>query len=337
MFLVRPPDREVITAYVPYRCLLPKGLDGILVTGLGVSAHRDVMPVIRMQADIQNQGYAAGVAAAMAVKTGKSLRDIDIKSLQKHLIEKGNLPKEVLEHQDTFALPKEQLEKAVEAVLKKFDGLEVIFAQAEQALPLLRRAYQSTDSKDAKLIYAHIMAIFGDAAGADTLLATVKSRDWDKGWNFTGMGQFGASMSPLDSLIIALGQTGDRRAVNVIVEKLGQLDVKSEFSHFRAVAMALESLGNPAAAEPLAQLLKKPGMTGYALTDIEQAKRRTPDSSSDTSTRNCSLRELFLAEALFRCGDYEGLGEKILRQYSSDLRGHYARHACALLRKEIPQ
>ncbi|MBM3891609.1 MAG: FAD-dependent oxidoreductase, partial [Verrucomicrobia bacterium] len=57
-FYAMPPDRKSITAYVPLRALLPKGLDGILVTGLGVSAHRDAMPIIRMQPDVQNQGYA---------------------------------------------------------------------------------------------------------------------------------------------------------------------------------------------------------------------------------------------------------------------------------------
>ena len=68
VFTIRPPDREDMLVNVPYRCLLPKDLDSILVTGLGVSAHRDAMPVIRMQPDIQNQGYAAGVAAAMAAE-----------------------------------------------------------------------------------------------------------------------------------------------------------------------------------------------------------------------------------------------------------------------------
>jgi flavin-dependent dehydrogenase len=56
VFMLKPPDRKEMFVNVPYRCLLPLGLDGILVTGLGVSAHRDAMPVIRMQADIQNQG-----------------------------------------------------------------------------------------------------------------------------------------------------------------------------------------------------------------------------------------------------------------------------------------
>ena len=60
IFMLRPPDRKTMPCYVPYRCLLPKGIEGVLVTGLGVSADRDVMPVIRMQPDVQNQGYAAG-------------------------------------------------------------------------------------------------------------------------------------------------------------------------------------------------------------------------------------------------------------------------------------
>ena len=61
------------------RCL-PRGLDGILVTGLGVSAHRDAMPVIRMQADVQNQGYACGHAAAMVAKSTATIRNVDLKA-----------------------------------------------------------------------------------------------------------------------------------------------------------------------------------------------------------------------------------------------------------------
>ena len=44
VFMIRPPDREKLAAHVPYRALIPQGIDGILVTGLGASAHRDAMP-----------------------------------------------------------------------------------------------------------------------------------------------------------------------------------------------------------------------------------------------------------------------------------------------------
>jgi len=334
VFLIRPPDREEMFVNVPYRCLLPKGLDGILVTGLGVSAHRDAMPVIRMQADIQNQGYAAGMAAAMAAESGKSLRDIDIKALQKHLVEKGNLPERVITDEDSFPLPQEKIAEAVERVVNNYDGLEIILAQRQDAEPLLKKAYENTQAEKDKLVYAHILGMLGEPAGAETLAEAVRSRDWDKGWNYTGMGQYGMSLSELDSLIVALGRTRDKRALETILEKVEQLNVDSEFSHCRAVAMALESLGELAAAKPLAMLLSKPGIQGHAFTDIGRASRGTPAIATDTITRNNSLRELVLARALYRCGDYEGLGEKILKEYACDLRAHYARHAGAVLQQK---
>jgi hypothetical protein len=334
VFMLKPPDREEMFVNVPYRCLLPKGLDGILATGLGVSAHRDAMPVIRMQADIQNQGYAAGVAGAMAARIGRSVRDIDTKALQRHLIEKGNLPERVLTDKDSFPLPEEAIAQAVKRVVNDFDGLEIVLSQPQKAMAFLKKAYEVAEEAESKLTYAHILGALGDSTGADTLAAAVRSRVWDKGWNYTGMGQFGASMSELDSLIIALGRTRDKHAVDPILEKVEQLDVESEFSHVRAVAVALETLGNSAAARPLAELLKKSGITGHAFTDIHGAIRRTPPGSEDNSTRNRSLRELFLARALYRCGDYEGIGERILNGYARDLRAHYARHAQAVLKQE---
>ncbi|MHC4569406.1 MAG: FAD-dependent oxidoreductase, partial [Planctomycetota bacterium] len=331
VFTIRPPDREEMYVDVPYRCLLPEGLDGILVTGLGVSAHRDAMPVIRMQADIQNQGYAAGVAAAMAAESGVDIRDIDLKKLQKHLVEKGNLPERVLTDADSFPLPEEKVAEAVGRVVNDFDGLEIILAQPDDAMPFLSRAYRRAETEENRIVYAHILGMLGDPSGAETLAAAVRSRAWDKGWNYTGMGQFGPCMSELDSIIIALGRTKDARALEIILEKVDQLDVDSEFSHCRAVAMALESLDDSEAAKPLARLLGKPGVQGHAFTEINDHRRRTPDSPVDNRTRNNSLRELVLARALYRCGDHEGLGERILKEYSRDLRAHYARHAGAVL------
>ena len=170
-----------------------------------------------------------------------------------------------------------------------------------------------------------------DDTGAESLIRAIDSAEWDQGWNFRGMGQFGASTSPVDNLIIALGRTGEKRGLDSILAKLNELTSGSEFSHCRAVAMALESLSDPRAAAPLARLLKEPGLMGHAFTEIDDVRKRTPGSHVDNSTRNNSLRELVLARALYRCGDHDGLGEKILREYAKDLRGHYVRHAAAIL------
>ncbi|MDT8303804.1 MAG: FAD-dependent oxidoreductase, partial [Sedimentisphaerales bacterium] len=335
VFMLKPPDRKAILVNVPYRCLLPKGMDGILVTGLGVSAHRDAMPVIRMQPDIQNQGYAAGMAAAMATKSGKGLRGIDIKALQKQLVEIGILPEEVLQiEKDSYPMPKEKIEQAVQSLVNDFDGLEIVLANLKQTMPLLKKAYEVADNEKAKLKYAHVLGMLGNSYGSDTLIEAVKSTSWDKGWNYTGMGQFGTSLSDLDSLIIALGRTRDKQGLKTILDKVEQLDANTEFSHYRAVAIALETLNHPDAAEPLAKLLKKPGMTGHAFMDINTAENRTPSNPVDTLTRNWSLRELILARALYRCGDYKDIGKNILKEYANDLRGHYARHAREILQEQ---
>ncbi|MBI5386669.1 MAG: FAD-dependent oxidoreductase [Verrucomicrobia bacterium] len=332
MFMLRPPHRDDIDVRVPYRCLLPRGLDRILVTGLGVSAHRDAIPCIRMQADVQNQGYAAGTAAAMIAKKNCATRELDIKELQKHLVAIGNLPAGILTETDSFPLPKERVAEAVAAVGNDFEKLEVVLAQFDQTQPLLREAFAKAETEKTKLNYAHILGMMGDATGAEVLAKAVAAASWDKGWRYTGMGQFGECMSPLDSLIIALGRTKSPLALPPIIAKVGLLETNAEFSHFRAVALALEALADKSAAKPLADLLQKPGLGGHAVTTIDAALESNPPSSTDNTTRNQALTELYLARALYRCGDHAGLGEKTLKRFSQDLHGYYARHAQAVLK-----
>ena len=81
----------------PLRCLLPKGLEGILTTGLGASAHRDAMPVIRMQPLPAKPGICSRLSFRLMCQ-GKQItpRKIDIKKVQRHLVKIGNLPERVL-------------------------------------------------------------------------------------------------------------------------------------------------------------------------------------------------------------------------------------------------
>lgn len=81
-FIEAPHAKQPITVNLPYGCILPKRTDGLLVIGLGMSAHRDAMPILRMQPDVQNQGFAAGTAAALAVRDGVAPRAIDVKEIR---------------------------------------------------------------------------------------------------------------------------------------------------------------------------------------------------------------------------------------------------------------
>ena len=334
MFALDMPDKEEVFANTPYRALLPKGIEGILVIGLGMSAHRDAMPILRMQGDIQNQGYAAGCAAAMAAQEGLPPRKIDVKALQRHLVEKGNVPESVLTDTDSYPLPLAQVAAAVKTVTRDYEGLPAVLAQPDLSLPLLREACRAEEFESARLIYAHILGMLGDATGVEVLLRAVAGKDWDEGWSFTGGGQFGGSLSRLDSLLIALARTGDARALEPVLAKARLLDASSAFSHHRAIAIAAETLGGREAAPVLAELLRKPEMSGHVCLDVHTAKERAALADPNLD-RDRSIRELLLARALYRCGDQEGLGESILRAYAKDLRGHFARHAQAVLRNDI--
>ena len=327
LFELRHPGRRRIHCYIPYRAILPKGLDGLLVVGLGLSVHRDAVPVVRMQPDVQNLGYAAGCAAAMAADGNVPTRRIDIRKLQKHLVQVKCLPEAVLTHEDSYPIPHERIEQAVQTLPDGYKGSAVILAHPEPALPLLRKAYAVAGTPESRLAYAHVLGVMGDAAGLETLIEAVRSTEaWDRGWNFRGMGQYGPALSRLDSLILTLARIDDPQAVPVIVEKAELLTEKSPLSHCRAGGLAAAWLRDPRLAAPIARLLRRPGMAGHAMREPPPGE---PYVLRDR--RNVSLREIFLARGLYLCGDVDSLGKEILTAYREDLRGHFARHAAAVL------
>ncbi|MCM8530764.1 MAG: FAD-dependent oxidoreductase [Lentisphaeraceae bacterium] len=333
IFMITPPDKKGLVGNVPYRALLPKGYDGLLVTGLGMSAHGDAMPVMRMQPDVQNHGYAAGKASAMAAENGTTVRNVNIRELQEHLVDMAIIPKSFVGAKDSYPIPSDVLQNAVNEIGKDYSGISKVLVEPKKALPMLQKAWSAAKTEDEKLRYAHVLGMIFDGTGSETLIKVINTKQWDKGWNFRGMGQFGATTSPLDNLIIALGRTGDKSGLPTVVQKLQELTEKSEFSHSRAVSLALETYRDPSTAKPLADFLKLPGVSGHSFIEIKDTIERSPISLVDNSTRNNSLRELVVARALYRCGDYEGLGEKILKAYAKDLRGHYAAHARSILKE----
>jgi hypothetical protein len=336
-FFIEDPGHNAMMVNLPYRCFLPKRTEGLLVVGLGISAHRDAMPILRMQPDVQNQGYAAGVAAALSIKANVTPRQVDVKALQQHLVEKKVLQPQVLKMKDSFPLPTEKFQQAIATLTNDYSGLSVVMTDPSRSIPLLREALKKVTDKDAQLKVAHVLAMLGEADGEEILIAKVQEMPWDKGWNFRGMGQFGRSVSWADSYIIALGRVKSKKALPVLIEKARQLTGKSEFSHFRALALALEGIKDPSGAPVLAELLGLQGMAGHAIS-MDDTQRTFPifvayQSQAGDKERNRVLRELSLARALYRVGDHQGLGEKTLQAYARDPRGMYANHAKLVLKK----
>jgi glycine/D-amino acid oxidase-like deaminating enzyme len=74
---------------VPYRSLLPKAVDNLLVVGRCISADDDIMGRLRLIPVCSATGEAAGVAAAMAAAQGVSASAVDVGQLQAQLTEQG--------------------------------------------------------------------------------------------------------------------------------------------------------------------------------------------------------------------------------------------------------
>lgn len=74
---------------IPYRALVPKDVEGLLVAGRCLSATHDAHASARSIAQCLSYGHAAGAAAAQSVATGERLRDIDTAVLRAGLQEDG--------------------------------------------------------------------------------------------------------------------------------------------------------------------------------------------------------------------------------------------------------
>lgn len=74
---------------IPLRTLLPRGLEGLLVSGRAISCTHEALAAIRTMPSAMALGQAAGTAAALAVRKGKGLRQIDLAELHQTLWAQG--------------------------------------------------------------------------------------------------------------------------------------------------------------------------------------------------------------------------------------------------------
>ena len=74
---------------IPYRCLVPKDVDGMLVAGRCASVDFIALGGTRSMPSCMTMGEGAGTAAALSVKSGKDTHNVDIKKLQDMLRKQG--------------------------------------------------------------------------------------------------------------------------------------------------------------------------------------------------------------------------------------------------------
>lgn len=80
-----------VTVAVPYKAILPKGYEGILVPCRALGVDRDISSCVRMNLDMKKVAEAAAQWADLAIKQGKKLRQVPYGQLKERLKKSGCL------------------------------------------------------------------------------------------------------------------------------------------------------------------------------------------------------------------------------------------------------
>jgi hypothetical protein len=81
--------------YTPYRALLPKRVDQLIVAGRHYSAEPEAQKRSREIPPCMAQGEVAGIAAALALEEGIRIRDVDYRKIQKAMRAQGADPGDI--------------------------------------------------------------------------------------------------------------------------------------------------------------------------------------------------------------------------------------------------
>lgn len=236
--------RYPIVAAIPYRCLLPHGVERLLVVGKSYSIDHDANIGGRMQTDLQHLGEAAGVAAAMAARNRVTPRQLDVGSLQRELTRQGVLPTKPVAGLDSWPATEASLSEAVSNLekgseadvdpnsVREFggplreapadgdstpDAMRRLYLAGKTSIPRLRPLLQSEDA-DVRTDAAFVLGMLGDRAAIPELLRTLETRNCRiNAFKLEGC-SWRSSLLAYRSSAILLGRLKERQAVPELLE-----------------------------------------------------------------------------------------------------------------------
>jgi hypothetical protein len=337
-----PPNLEI---EIPYRMLLPAGVDGLIVAGKAMSATHDALPAIRMQADLENLGGVAALAATEAARGGVEPREINVAALQERLRHVGVLPAE-----KPPAMPeaRHDLQRLVDTVdgsrpLYDYSDMEMgeifegtipmveVCSAGPEIIAVLERAIAEASGLR-RVHLAQALAMHGARSAVpvlieeiDRLLADGRLPQRDNAIRHAGYPPDQGAMPDVVYLLYSLGMLCDPRAIPVWEQVANLLRPTEEgirdrregiFYYVEALAWGAEQLRDPAAVPMLRRLHSFP-----ALREQVSHSGFQPDFFLERQ----AMMELMLARALARCGAEDGY--ETLIGYLEDVRAVLAEQA----------
>ncbi|MBI3832059.1 MAG: FAD-dependent oxidoreductase [Planctomycetes bacterium] len=321
---------------VPYRALVTKKVENLLVACRAAGMTHDAHQLFRMQRDIQALGEAAGVAAAVSIRGGTNVRKVDVKALQKRLVERNALPAAALEGAGvgtSIERDAEIVDADLAGLFKKFGSRkespalqELVRRGAAIHADLVRTVREG--SADEKLMAAMALAVQKRAEGAEVLKETVRSRRVDPAHYNRDLPRYMAAFYLLDHL--GLRETG---ALDLA---LGLLD-DAPLSVHKAVA-AIRALGRHAfkveALETVRKTLRRSDLECALVLQHSMGAQGKPIADD----RRFEL-DLAAAQVLAKFGAPDE-AVALAERHSGDTRAlvrNYARKVLAQVKEQVPE
>jgi hypothetical protein len=304
---------ESLACQVPYRSLLPRGLENILVVGKAYSGDHDAHIVLRMQRDFIHMGEAAGVAAALVARSRSLARSVSWNELQNELIRRGVLRAEDLtavEPQSDPAVAARKLGGGKEAHKAMID----CYRAGQKAIPALTTVLNST-STEARAQAAILLGMQGQRSAIPALLEILAAGERMNGerkpitWKSARI-----TPQPFTGAVILLGRFREKQAVAGLRRLIEDREnCPPDLAAY--TIQALERIGDPAAVASI-----KPYLQPY------QAKGKP---WRETDTDESYAVQAAAARTLARLGDRSGL--PVLVEFLGDDRALVRDYAQRLL------
>jgi len=336
------PHQVSAVVEIPYRAILPRGIDNLLISAKAISQTHNALQFTRMSFDIMTLGYVTGRIAASVAKQGIKPREFDVSTLQNELREWKIVSPLPTARSTDEGSDVESAKRCIDELTagKPNSLLRIMMQPTEAVEPLLRTAYGQAHDETQQLRLAKALAWFGNPIGNELIVSEMKGlfeqeqatgklpREYyreDKATSYWTINQ--------DIALLAL--SGDPAVLPDILALADALRLKNPpviqatkynqgridlrlipfYNRIVIICFAVERMPQKRAIRTLYRFLDDPF--------IRNQVTRTPKEAGDKVYGG--ILESRLAAILARCGDKRGFA--ILAKYLNDVHpmlAHYA-------------
>lgn len=343
-FLLPHSNDQVVE--IPYQSIVPKGIDGLLISGRAISQSQNVLQFTRMSGDLLVLGYFTGQIGATIVKQNIDPKNFSISSLQQEWLNQGYLEAKTMKRRagnlaDSDSEIKVRVEKLAEG--KSEYLYYCCLLPKSRVVKLLIQEYKRTESEPGKLLLAKALAWFGELLGnklVENELVTLFDEEQKSGYPRGYVDNYdsirGREKNVLEGLfwrinqdIALLAMAGDENCcetIRFILEntKSGGKMVERESEYFNGridlriipfynrivnLCFYAERVPDSTFISGLRKLLNDEYISGYLTESFEKTRWRVYGGDL----------ELYIGSVLARCGS--ATGYHLLVDYLGDV--HY--------------